>query len=278
MKLSVAISAYDAPPGAFVVWRGIQESICKASQMGYDGVELALREAGEINPSTLSRWLSDAHIQVSAISTGQVFAVSGLTFTDPTPDARTQIRKTFFDLIDLAADFAPIINVGRARGSIQSGQTIREATELFTQSIDPVLEYAAQKNVTIIIEPVNRYEINFVNNLDEGLDLLAAVKYANLGLMPDVFHMNIEDDYIGKSLIRAGSAVRYIHLADSNRLAPGQGHIDFDEVFSALSEIGFDGWASVEILPLPDPDTAAREAAAYLRPRIRAYRPKGGNV
>ena len=63
--------------------------------------------------------------------------------------------------------------------------------------------------------------------------------------------------------------MKYIHLADSNRLAPGWGHLDFDEVFAALREIRFDGWASIEILPKPDPDTAARQAAQYVLPMIR---------
>ena len=92
-----------------------------------------------------------------------------------------------------------------------------------------------------------------------------------MGLMPDVFHMNIEDDRIGDSLIRNASLIRYIHLADSNRRAPGSGHIDFDEVFEGLKAAGFDGWAAIEILPEPDTDTAARRAAEYILPRIERY-------
>jgi sugar phosphate isomerase/epimerase len=92
-----------------------------------------------------------------------------------------------------------------------------------------------------------------------------------MGLMPDVFHMNIEDDRIGDSLVRNAQWIRYIHLADSNRLAPGWGHIDFDEVFAALLQAGFDGWASIEILPEPDPDAAALQAARYILPKISAY-------
>jgi sugar phosphate isomerase/epimerase len=125
--------------------------------------------------------------------------------------------------------------------------------------------------VTLIIEPVNRYEINFVNSLDEGAALLGKVGCQNLGLMPDVFHMNIEDAQIGASLAQYGRSVRYIHFADSNRLAPGQGHLDFDDVFDGLRAARFDGWGAVEILPKPNPDTAARQAAEFLLPRIQAY-------
>jgi sugar phosphate isomerase/epimerase len=125
--------------------------------------------------------------------------------------------------------------------------------------------------VSVIIEPVNRYEINFVNSLDQGAALLRKVGRPNLGLMPDVFHMNIEDAHIGESLARNGKFIRYVHLADSNRLAPGQGHLDFGDVFDGLRSARFDGWAAIEILPQPDPDTAARQAAEFVLPLIYAY-------
>jgi sugar phosphate isomerase/epimerase len=87
--------------------------------------------------------------------------------------------------------------------------------------------------------------------------------------MPDVFHMNIEDAHIGDALARHAKLVKYIHFADSNRLAPGQGHLDFNDVFQGLEKAGFDGWASIEIFPKPDPDTAARQAAEFILPRLR---------
>jgi len=63
-------------------------------------------------------------------------------------------------------------------------------------------DIALQRDVTIIVEPVNRYEINFINSLDDGVAVLAKVQRSNTGLMPDVFHMNIEDAQIGASLAR----------------------------------------------------------------------------
>ncbi len=274
VKLSVAIAGAQAPANAFVVWRGFERSIEKAASMGYHGVELALREAGEVDQKALSSALAKNGMAVSAISTGQVFAVLGLYLTHPDAGARRQAIEVFRGLIDLAADFAPIINVGRARGFVAEGQTRQDAERLFVEAATPIVEYALGKGVTFIIEPVNRYEINFINSVDEGRLLLSKLPFPNVGLMPDVFHMNIEDDRIGDSLRRAGSSVKYVHFADSNRLSPGRGHLPFDEVFEALADIGFDGWASIEILPLPDPDTAAAEAAAYILPRIAAYRPR----
>lgn len=74
MKTSIAIADISAAPEAFVVWRGFEESIKKAAALGYDGVELALKGADEIQPQWLSEYLKTYNLQVSAITTGRMFA------------------------------------------------------------------------------------------------------------------------------------------------------------------------------------------------------------
>jgi sugar phosphate isomerase/epimerase len=270
----VAIAGENALPSAFVVWRGFRDSIRKASEYGYHGVELALKTAEDINPEDLIRWLDHYKLEVSCISTGQVFAALGLYFTHPDREMRDKAVQVFNGLISLAKDFGKMVNIGRARGFIAEGQTYDQAEELFIETAGRICETAEKLDVTIILEPVNRYEINFINNMDEGAKLISKLKSKNIGLMPDVFHMNIEDDRIGGSLKRNAQHIRYIHLADSNRLAPGSGHIDFGDVFDGLNSAGFNGWASVEILAKPDPDTAARQASEFLLPRINEYNQK----
>ena len=71
-----------------------------------------------------------------------------------------------------------------------------------------------------------------------------------------------------KSLYEGKKLISYIHVADSNRLAPGWGHLPFEEVFAALNEIGYDGWITAEVLPRPDPEKAAEQAVRFLRPLI----------
>jgi sugar phosphate isomerase/epimerase len=271
MKLAVVIAGAEAPLSAFVVWRGFEESIQKASNYGYHGVELALKSAADIDPDELSRWLSATRMDVSAISTGLVFAESKLYFTHPDPEARRQVIGVFTGLIHLAKNFGRIINVGRARGFIAAGQTAAEAEILFLETMQQLCDIAVKDSVTIVVEPVNRYEINFINSLEDGAELIKKVARQNTGLMPDVFHMNIEDAKIGGALARLGPQIKYVHLADSNRHAPGRGHIDFDDVFAGLKKAGFNGWAAIEILPRPDADTAARQAADYILPRIEKY-------
>jgi sugar phosphate isomerase/epimerase len=80
-----------------------------------------------------------------------------------------------------------------------------------------VRSYASKTNIKLILKPVNRYEINFINNLDEGVDLIKKLGIKGLGLMPDLFHMNIEDQSIEGNLKKYIDYIYYIHFADSNR-------------------------------------------------------------
>ncbi len=271
MKTAVTIADSNAKDSAFVVWRGFRESIEKAARYGYDGVELALKGAEEIHAKELRRWLKDSNMEVSCITTGQVFADRGLYFTHPDPEIRKKTIEVFSGLIDLAGEFGGIVNAGRSRGFVGPGQTREEAETLFVDTMQVLCDRAASKQVELLIEPVNRYEINFINNLDQGSQILSKVERPNCGIHADVFHMNIEDDKIGESLIRNGNWIRYVHFADSNRLAPGLGHLDFHEIMEALKAIHYQGWVSAEILPGEDPDHMARKAITNLKPLVMEY-------
>lgn len=264
MKLSVAIASDGASANAFVVFRGLKESIIKASKLGYDGVELALKSPDEVNKAELTQWLRDNNLEVSAISSGQVFAARGLSFTDEDPEKRAELYQSFCQFIDLASDYGNLVNIGRTRGPI-AGREYAYAESLFLDMAHKVADYAEKRGVTLILEPVNRYEIDFLNNLDQTSAMLRKIDRPSFQMMPDVFHMNIEDDHIGDSFIRNKEWVRYVHFADTNRHAPGDGHMDWDEIFSALTTIGYDGWTTCETLPYPDPDTAAKRAVAFLK-------------
>lgn len=263
MRLSVAVAPEDAPGSAFVVFRGLEESVKKAAELGYQGIELAIPGAADAKASSLSRCLSKYNMEVSAISTGLVYAVSGISLLG-TPEAALPV---FVELINVAADFGKKVNIGRSRG-FKKNLSLNEAADKLKEVLAPLMDHAARKNVTLLLEPVNRYEIDWINSVGEGAAVLDRIQNNCLGLMPDVFHMNIEDPSIGDSLVKHKKYIKYVHLADSNRHAPGRGHLDFNEVFSALKTIGYTGWVSVEILPVPSPDEAARQAADYLLPLL----------
>lgn len=270
MKLSITVADLKALPSAFVVFRGFEASIPKVAKLGFEGVELALKRADEIHPSRLRHLLDENELEVSCISTGQVFADGGLMLTDEDKSRRDDVAAIFRELIDLGGEFGGLVNIGRIRGVI--GERDRQHVEnMFIEIAQQLCEYAAKRNVTLVLEPINRYETDFINNIEEGVALLKKIGHPNMMLMPDVFHMNIEDRKIGAALSENIEYIKYIHLADSNRLAPGNGHTNFARVFAHLQRSGYDGWVCAEILPLPSPDEAAIQAAEYLLPVIEDY-------
>ena len=265
LRLSVAVASEHALPSAFVVWRGFDESIRKAKEYGYDGVELSLRRASDISSGKLDALLRENGIEVSAISTGQVFADGGLCLTHEDVAHRKKTLDVLLELVHMCGSYGKTLNLGRVRGSIFS----EKSEGYFIENAAILCEEAKKYGVTIILEPVNRYEINFINSVDEGAEFVRKSGLHNMRLMPDLFHMNIEDNSITDSLRRNRDLAYYIHFADSNRLAPGQGHLDFDAIFDVLAEINFTGWTSVEILPKPSPDEAAWQAVDYLKPYFK---------
>jgi sugar phosphate isomerase/epimerase len=265
MKIAVAIATENALPTAFVVFRGIEESIRKAAEMGYDGVELALMDKDQVDLGRVKRLIRQYRLEIPVVSTGQVFAGHNLWFTSPAAVVRKKAVEIFRGLIEVAAEFGAMVNMGRVRGFIAEGETAEIAERRFGEVVSEIAAYAEKHGLQLILEPVNRYEINFINNLDEGAALLERLKIPGLKLMPDVFHMNLEDASIEGNLRKYIAHIAYVHFADSNRLAPGWGHLDFRSIVNTLNEVGYRGWISVEILPKPDPDSAARQAIQHLR-------------
>jgi sugar phosphate isomerase/epimerase len=136
------------------------------------------------------------------------------------------------------------------------------------ESIGECAELAESLGSVLLLEPNNRYETNFANSAEDGLRILEEVGNPNLKLLLDTFHMNIEEANIPGAIQKAGDRLGYIHFADSNRQAPGRGHIDFDEILRALARINYSGVIAAEILPLPDDARAMQEAGAFLRSKI----------
>jgi len=117
----------------------------------------------------------------------------------------------------------------------------------------------------LLLEIINRYEVNWLNTISQGKQFLSRVKRENLLLHIDTFHMNIEEPSLSESILGAKGLIGYVHLVDSNRWAAGYGHINFQEVISSLKKIGYEGYLSLEIFPLPDADTAAKKGIEETR-------------
>jgi len=168
----------------------------------------------------------------------------------------------------LAAYLGAMVNIGRLRGQLKNLGDVPDPWSIAVERLRGVIDYAAARDVKITMEPINRYETDFVLSAEDGMRLVEDLDCDNFGLMLDLFHMNIEDASIEDGLRTAGSKLWHVHIADSNRRYPGSGHLDFGSIFSTLQEIGYQGYISGEMLPLPDPDTAAQKTLDFLKERI----------
>jgi len=269
MKLGIAVAPREALPSAFVVFRDdLKLNIGKAAALGYDGVELALLDASQVDVPEVKAQLDKLGLEIPMVSSGQVFAQGGLCFSSPERAVREEAVARIKGLVDVAVSFGAMVNIGRVRGPAEPGAGYADSEKRFIDGLREVADYAAPRGVVIAVEPVNRYEINFINRVDQAAGVIGKAGRSNVKIMPDVFHMNIEDRGIEAALVEFIDEIAYIHFADSNRLAPGMGHLHFPNIVFVLESLGYEGYVTVEILPHPDPDAAAAQAARYLRALI----------
>ncbi|HEX9244582.1 MAG TPA: sugar phosphate isomerase/epimerase, partial [bacterium] len=102
------------------------------------------------------------------------------------------------------------------------------------------------------------------------MDLLTRLGEENVGVLPDTFHMNIEEPDISEALRRARPRLWHVHAADSNRRAPGSGHLDFRSLIADLGALEYGGALSAEILQLPSFEAAAAQTIGTLAPLLPA--------
>ena len=107
-------------------------------------------------------------------------------------------------------------------------------------------KYAEEAGVVIAIEPLNRFETDFLNRTEQGLRLITEVDSSHLKLLLDTFHMNIEEDSLGSAIRTAGKEVQHFHACANNRGVPGGGHIEWNEVKDALHDIDYKGFLVIE--------------------------------
>jgi sugar phosphate isomerase/epimerase len=243
----------------------------RVKDLGYCGVELSLLDSLTIDQDELLNKLETLGLEVYAIATGQTYYQDGYSLYGPTAEKRQKTIERLKGHIDFATRLDCAVIIGGIRGKIDAqGQALQDLKEKGTLALKTCARYAEEKKVHLLLEPINRYETNVINTLAEGSDLIGKIGSQHLKLIPDTFHMNIEEQSLEKSIVDAGDLIGYIHFSDSNRRSPGWGHIDFAKIVSALKKTKYTGPVGIEVLPEPDDYSAAEQAIRYLNSmRIR---------
>ncbi len=266
MKLSIVLSTQPAQFQAATFKGDLAANLARIASLGYDGVELAIRDPRLIDLDSLAELVQQNGLRVPAIGTGQAWGEEGLSFTDPVPEIRRKAIERIKSHIPAASRFGAVIIIGLIRGIVKPGVDPHQAMDWLVEALVECSRAARPHGIRLALEPINRYETTLINNTAQGLALIEQVGTDNFGLLLDTFHMNIEEANIEASIRACRGHIVHFHVADSNRWHPGAGHLDFSAILNTLFGTGYAGWVSGEFLPQPDAETAAQRCIETLRP------------
>jgi D-psicose/D-tagatose/L-ribulose 3-epimerase len=232
---------------------------------GFETVEIPVEDPSHIDPAAVK-----AAADKAGIAIGSLCACMG-----PGRDFRgsKEEQKTATDYVKTLIDQAAIMGCPRVIGPIYSvvgkADAVEEADQkrefdLVVKNLKPLAKYAEKKGVQLCIEPLNRFETDFLNTCDKGLKLIKAVGSPAVKLHLDTFHMNIEEKNQGDAIRKAGKNLAHFHACGSDRGTPGGDHIDWKPIVKALNEIGYDGDVVIESFTT-DVKVIARAAAIWRR-------------
>lgn len=259
----------EARGGPFVFWDDLTAGCAKAAALGFDAVEIFPRSADELNAKQLKALLQQHKLKLAAMGTGAGWLVHKLRLTDPDAQVRARARAFIASIIDFAGGFGAPAIVGSMQGRSEGDVSREQAFAWLREALEQLGPRAHALGVPLLFEPLNRYETNLVRSVAEGLELLKPLRTKSVKLLVDLFHANIEEVSLAEALRLAGHDLGHVHFADSNRQAVGFGHTDFAPIAEALQQLGFKGYVSAEILPLPDSDAAAGQTMAAFRQWLR---------
>lgn len=267
MKTALVISTSDAAFNSLAFKGDLVRGIQMAKNIGYDGVEIAVRDPSKVDENEIEKVTRELKVEVAAVGTGQAFLAEGLNLIDPDENVRKRTVERLKSHIDFASKFSCKVIIGFIRGN-RKQRPLEEVIDLFVEQMRFLADYALSRNVSLVIEPLNRYEIDFLNTLHQTHEVVEMINRVNVGILADTFHMNIEEARIEESILSVSKKLYHFHVADSNRWAPGTGHYDFKSTFEVLHQIKYSGYISVECLPLPD---GAEESAKIAYRTVKKY-------
>ena len=219
----------------------------KISGMGFDAVEIAVEDPSLIDFKKVKTALVEYNLQVvlcgafgtnrDLTSEDKGFQQNSLSYIEACLDACAELGITFFG--------GPMYSaVGKAR-MLPPDQRKKE-WELAVKNLRLVSEMAASRNLKIALEPLNRFESDLVNNVEDVLRLINDIDNPAAGVMLDSFHMGIEERNAEEAIVNAGDKLVHIQVAENYRGTPGTGQTNWDAYKRGLERINYKGIVSIE--------------------------------
>lgn len=274
MKFAIVVSVSKTGFGPIVFRENLEENIIKVKKLGYDAVELAVKNPDKVKVDKVKSLLQKNNLDAITLGTGQIYFDDGLSFSDMARNIRLKALDRIKKIIDLAYNFNASVIIGLIRGKVDNKSEdfksqLEQAEKNISECLQECLVYSEKYSTNFLLEPINRYETNIFNRLGEVVTFLEKYKNkldpARVGVLADTFHMNIEESVMEESFSKYIKYIKHIHFADSNRWAPGFGHIDFVKIYKILKNNKYNNFISFEILPMPQAEVAAKKALEFVK-------------
>jgi D-psicose/D-tagatose/L-ribulose 3-epimerase len=218
-----------------------------ARELGFDVLEICIEEPSRVSAEAVRAAAADAGVAISVC--GAFGPRRDVSHEDPS------MRRSGVDYLRGCIDLAAAVGSPHVAGPMYSatGKTrLLSAAEREQQrrwavdSLREAGEYAGENGISLAVEPLNRFETDLVNTAEQGLELCERIGLANVGLLLDTFHMNIEERSLPEAIRLADDRLFHVHACENDRGAPGSGHVDWRGVAAALGEIGYSGQVVIE--------------------------------
>ena len=229
--------------------------IDKVAELGFDVLE--------VNGGTIACMAPDERQSLKAHADDKGIILSHCIGLPPQYDIASEdetVRKNGIAFLQKMAEAIGEMGGGNLSGIIYScwpatmpeGETDkRPYFERSVASMKRAIKAAEDNNVIFNMEVVNRFEQFLLNTCDEAMAYVEAVGSPHARILLDTFHMNIEEDFIGEAIQKAGDKLGHLHIGENNRMPPGYGHIPWTEVGAALRKINYQGYVVMEPFLMP---------------------------
>ncbi len=214
-------------------------------EAGFDGVEVPLFQPAQFAAADIRRGVEQNGLECTICS----ILTGGLNMVSDDAAVREKTRIHMQDCAKAAAEAGakiiagPLYSpVGLMTGRRRTAEEWKRVVDCY-QAIGPVL---SEYDVTIALEPLNRFETYFLNTAADAVALCDAIGHPNVGILFDTFHANIEEKDVAQGYRTAGRHLKHVHTCENDRGIPGTGHVDWPGVFRALRDVKYDGWLTIE--------------------------------
>lgn len=237
-------------------------------ELGYDYVELPLAQMMDLSDQDFSKLhLNTKDISVEACNN---FFPATLRLTGPEVQMTRileYVKKATWRAATLGAKIIVLGSSGAK--NIPENFPYEKAKEQFITLLHALQDIVAPLGITIVLEPLNKIESNFINNLTEGLEIMHQVNRSHIKILADYYHMRMETESLS-AIAKAGSDLRHVHIAaKSGRVFPkANDGEDYPAFFQALKDIGYQGRVSVEAIT-NDILADGAASATLLRPLMK---------